>query len=141
MFVRKQPRNEVKIQKGIAQNKNDATENKSETKATAPEEESSNENKSLREELSRVKALLVLSQTTGDYTANEKKIISAIKSEKINQNNDMPVITRSMFMKKYKVSSRFIDSSIRDLIEKKEISREEKNYTKKIKTFSYMMIQ
>jgi hypothetical protein len=106
-----------------------------------PMERSSSENQSLREELDRVKAQLALSQITGEYTANEKKIISAIKSEAINQSTDIPVITRSMFMKKYKVSSRFIDSSIKNLIAKKEINREERDYTKKIKTFSYMMVQ
>ena len=114
MFVRKQPRNEVKIQK------------ESNAQEKPPMERSSSENQSLREELDRVKVQLALSQVIGEYTANEKKIISAIKSETINQNTDIPIITRSMFMKKYRVSSRFIDSSIKNLIAKKEINREER---------------
>ena len=93
----------------------------------------------LKMELAKLKGELV-SSGIGN-TANEKKIVAAIRSESINQNTDEPVISRSMFMKKYKVSSRFIDVSIKSLIGLKIISRAEKDYTKKIKTFCYKLIQ
>ncbi len=93
----------------------------------------------LKLELAKLKGELA-SSGMGN-TANEKKIVTAIKSESINQNTSEPVITRSMFMKKYNVSSRYIDTSIKSLIDLKLISRAEKDYTKKIKTFCYKLVQ
>jgi hypothetical protein len=90
----------------------------------------------LKKELEKAKAELA-AKVNSNHTSNEKKIISAIRSESINQDLSEPIITRSIFIKKYRVSSRFIDISIKKLIEQKEISRSEVDYTKKIKTYSY----
>ena len=90
----------------------------------------------LKKELAKARAELAV-KINSNHTSNEKKIISAIRSESINQNLSEPIITRSIFIKKYRVSSRFIDISIKKLIDQREISRSEAEYTKKIKTYSY----
>jgi len=141
MFVRKQPRDEVKIEKTkvphTVVNKKIAKNIKTEEKPTADAADL----KALQKELDKIKAELALSKINGDYSANEKKVISAIKSEIVGQNVDAPVITRSMLIKKYRVSSRYLDSSIKNLISRGDIKREEKQYTSNIKTFSYKLLQ
>ena len=176
MFVRKQPRNEVEIEKApapevVSEALKTISEKKSEVILETQKEEipteaakasektpakkekvkkeslkaerpssDSEDILALKKELDRVKAELALSQVTGDYSANEKKIISAIRSEVLNQNIETPVITRSMIIKTYRVSSRFIDPSIKSLIARGDIERKEKAYTSNIKTYCYLMV-
>jgi hypothetical protein len=91
----------------------------------------------LKKELKKLQSQLATKTSNIKPTANEKKILSAIRSESINQESPLPIISRNMFLKKYKVSSRFLDSSIKNLINSNIINREERDYTKNIKTFAY----
>jgi hypothetical protein len=74
-------------------------------------------------------------------TKNEEKLLSAIKSERINQGNEKPVISRSMLIKKYGMGNKYLDSSITGLESKGYIERKPVNYSAKIKTNSWMLLK
>ncbi len=74
------------------------------------------------------------------YSKNEEKILSAIKSEVINQKTDEPIMSRSLLIKKYGLNSKYIDKSIKGLELKKAVSRSEVSYSSKIKTFSWKIL-
>jgi hypothetical protein len=137
MRVRKKPRTEVQIErvnpviveKALGQMKI---------------EESINEDieiQTLKLELDQIKAELAVTKSSGNLSANEKKIISAIRSEALAQAIKKPIITRSMFKKTYKVSSRYLDPSIKNLISRGDIVRNQKAYTQNQNTYCYSVVQ
>ena len=95
------------------------------------------------EEIRKLKAKLAKAEggkEKSPYSKNEEKILSAVKSEKINQRTDEPVISRSMLIKKYGLNSKYIDKSIKGLELKKAIARSEVSYSSKITTFSWRVL-
>ena len=73
-------------------------------------------------------------------TKNQEKILVAIRNEILNQNKNQPVITRSMFIKTYRVSSRLFDGSLKDLLAKEVISRKQVVYAGALATFAYEFV-
>jgi hypothetical protein len=91
--------------------------------------------KALEDENSRLK------DTAKILTKNEEKLLSAIKSERINQDKEKPIISRSMLIKKYAMGNKYLDSSITGLESKGYIERKPVNYSAKIKTNSWMLLK
>jgi len=71
---------------------------------------------------------------------NEEKLINAIKSERINQNLDEPIIGRNMLIKKYKMNSKYLDESIKSLELRKIVERKLVPYSSKIMTHSWKLL-
>ncbi len=76
-----------------------------------------------------------------DLTKNEEKIIAAIRSEQINQNNEQPVISTSALRKKYKVSAKYQGQSIKNLTDRGFIERIESPYSGNVKTFRWKILK
>lgn len=106
-----------------------------------PEKNASHNSKSLLEKINKyeaeIEALKLISLKGARPTKNQEKILVAIRNEIINQNTNHPVITRSMFIKTYKVSSRLLDSSLKDLLSKEVIGRKQVVYAGSLATFTY----
>lgn len=90
--------------------------------------------KALEEENSRLK------DTDKALTKNEEKLLSAIKSERINQDIDNPVIGRSKLIKKYSINSKYMDDAIKGLELKGIIERVPVKYSDRIMTNSWRII-
>ena len=76
----------------------------------------------------------------GDHlTKNEKKIITAIKSEMIEQETDKPIISTSMLRKKYRVSAKYQGESVKALTDKNIIKREKTSYSGQVKTYRWIL--
>ena len=88
----------------------------------------------LKEENKRLKS--------GDTTLSkhEEKLLSAIKSEKLNQSTNAPIIGRRMLSEEYKIGRKYLDEAIKGLIEKKLIRIKYVNYTSKIKTSEWEIL-
>lgn len=86
------------------------------------------------------KQIFESSLTYKPLNKNEEKLLSAIKSEIINQDTDEPVIGRSMLLKKYKVNSKYLDDSIKGLEARSLIKRTKVPYTSKIMTNSWKLL-
>jgi hypothetical protein len=71
---------------------------------------------------------------------NEEKLLIAIRSEKINQVINEPIISRNMLIKKYCINSKYLDESIKGLEVKKVIERKEIPYSSKIMTNSWKLL-
>ena len=71
---------------------------------------------------------------------NEEKLLTAIKSEKINQGIKEPIISRNMLIKKYKINSKYLDEAIKSLELRGLIERREIPYSSKIMTNSWKLI-
>jgi len=71
---------------------------------------------------------------------NEVKLINAIRSETLNQDREDPIITRSMFLKKFKINSKYLDSSIRSICERGLVKKTQIPYTTNIMTNSWELI-
>lgn len=82
-----------------------------------------------------------LKEKVSGLTKNEEKILSAIRSEVINQSKDNPIIGRSLLINKYKVGSKYLDSSICGLEAKGYISRTPVKYSAKISTNSWQILK
>lgn len=87
-----------------------------------------------------IEALKIMSAKGIGPTKNQEKILIAIRNEILNQNKKTPVVTRSMFIKTYKVSSRLLDSSIKELLSKEIIIRKKVVYAGALATFEYEII-
>lgn len=72
---------------------------------------------------------------------NEEKLLSAIRSERINQSVEEPIIGRSMLIRKYKMNSKYLDDSIKGLEERKILERREVPYSAKIMTNSWKLLK
>lgn len=71
---------------------------------------------------------------------NEQKLLNAIRSEKLIQENEKPTIGRSRLLNVYKIGPKYLDTAIEGLITKNIIKREEVNYSAKIKTYSWEIL-
>lgn len=71
---------------------------------------------------------------------NEEKLLSAIKSEVINQDTSKPIIGRNMLIKKYKINNKYIDDSIKGLKSRKLVKRTKVPYTANITTYSWEIL-
>lgn len=71
---------------------------------------------------------------------NEEKLLSAIRSERINQSVDEPIIGRGMLIRKYKMNSKYLDDSIKSLEERKAIERRKVPYSAKVMTYSWKLL-
>lgn len=90
--------------------------------------------KALEEENKKLKS------ETSVLSKNENKLLSAIKSERINQDVDKPVIGRSMLIKKYSINSKYIDDAIKGLELKSLIKRTPIKYSDRIMTNSWVLL-
>jgi len=82
-----------------------------------------------------------LTKSSEKITKNEQKVLSAIRSEKISQNQGFPIISRATFMKTYGINSKYLDDSITSLISRKMILREETIYSGNIKTYRWKILE
>ncbi len=87
-----------------------------------------------------IEALKLMGAKGVEPTKNQEKILVAIRNEILNQDKKTPVVTRSMFIKTYKVSSRLLDSSIKELLSKEIISRKKVVYAGALATFEYEIV-
>ena len=101
------------------------------------------------DELSRLKNQLKEAQkeikklktTSSPFTKNEDKIMSAIKSESINQKTDWPIISYNKFRKVYKVSSSYYRPSINSLLDKGSIDKQEAVFSGDVKTYRWKVLE
>ncbi len=97
------------------------------------------------EELSRLKKELeeanhrikTLEEKDSSFTKNERKILSAIRSEEISQETESPVISYNKFRKVYKVSSNYYRPSIESLVRRGIIKQKRIAYSGKVSTFRW----
>lgn len=73
-------------------------------------------------------------------TANENKVLAAIRSEILIQDTSNPQIGRNKLLKKYGINARYLDESILGLETKGLIRRTAVNYSPKIKTFKWEVL-
>lgn len=73
-------------------------------------------------------------------TTNEERLLNAIRSEKILQKKNNPVIGRSKLQNTYKINNRYFDDAIKGLVNKNIIERKQVNYTAKIKTYEWVIL-
>jgi hypothetical protein len=73
-------------------------------------------------------------------TTNEKKLISAIKSEILIQETEEPVISTNKLRKHYKVHPNYFAESLNNLLESGLIAREEACFSGKIQTYKYSLL-
>lgn len=93
------------------------------------------------ERIRELEAMLLKERSINSKTsANEEKVLNAIRCEIMKQKCEQPIITRSMFLKIYKINSRYLDDSISKLIEKKTIAKEEVKYSTKVITHSWRIL-
>jgi hypothetical protein len=83
---------------------------------------------------------LRLKDTGKTLTKNEEKLLSAIKSERINQDRVNPIIGRSKLIKKYCINSKYIDDAIKGLELKNIIKRSPVKYSDRIMTNSWDLL-
>lgn len=96
----------------------------------------------LKLELETLKSALKASNNgERKLNAQEKKIITAIKTEALIQKRNDPILSTTKLRKIYKVSSRYLMPSLDYLIGKNMIERREVVYSGKVTTFSYRIIE
>jgi hypothetical protein len=81
-----------------------------------------------------------LKSGSNSLTKNEEKLLSAIRSEVINQLKDEPIIGRNMLLRIYKINSKYLDDSIKSLESKGIVKRTQVKYSAKIKTNSWKIL-
>lgn len=91
------------------------------------------------EELKKENQLLKLGRK--ELSANEKRILNAIRSEAILQKKDNPIIGRTKLKKEYGINSKYLDSAISGLIQQNIIKRTKISFTKKIITYEWMILR
>jgi hypothetical protein len=91
-------------------------------------------------EIQSLKLTISMNEKSFSPTKNQEKILTAIRNEVINQNKGRPVVTRSMFIKTYRVSSRLLDNSLKDLLTRNIITRSKVIYAGSLATFAYEII-
>tara|TARA_Y100000590_G_scaffold465025_1_gene636061 strand:+ start:5545 stop:6003 length:459 start_codon:yes stop_codon:yes gene_type:complete len=74
-------------------------------------------------------------------TKNEEKVLSAIRSEEVFQENEWPLISTNILRKKYKVHPAYFSKSIDSLLSNGFIDRKEATYSGKIKTYRYKILK
>ena len=95
----------------------------------------------LKKELEEAKKKIqTLESINAPLSKNEEKIISAIRSEAIEQNSDKPIISYNKFRKKYKVSSDYYRPSISGLLNKGLIEQEEAIFSGNVKTYRWKIV-
>lgn len=95
----------------------------------------------LKRELEEAKKKIqTLESTNTPLSKNEEKIISAIRSEAIEQNTDEPIISYNKYRKKYKVSSDYYRPSIKGLLNKGLIEQEEATFSGNVKTYRWKIV-
>jgi hypothetical protein len=96
----------------------------------------------LRAKLAKAEVeILNLKQGRSELTKNEEKILSAIRSEKLSQDSETPIISTSTLRKKYKVSAKYQGQSTKSLIDKGIVSRVEASYSGNVKTYRWKIIE
>lgn len=81
-----------------------------------------------------------LKASSNRLTKNEEKILNAIRSEKLEQQTETPIISTSMLRKKYKVHPNYQAVSIKGLIDKSIIKREEAIFSGSVKTYRWKIL-
>ncbi len=94
-----------------------------------------NKLKMLEEENQRLK------NSNAPLSKNEEKLLSAIRSEILNQSSQAPVIGRTKFLTKLGMNSKYLDDSIKGLVDKKIIERAPVKYSAKIMTNSWKILK
>lgn len=84
--------------------------------------------------------LLLKRSKNGHNTANEIKVLNAIRSEVLIQNRENPVISRNMFIKKYNINVKYFDNAVEQLILKNQIEKIEVKYSIKVITFAWRIL-
>ena len=82
----------------------------------------------------------LLKESRESLTKNENKILSAIRSEKLIQKKERPIIGRTKFLRSYGLNSKFLDDAIKGLIQKEIVKREFVNYSPNIKTSQWEIL-
>lgn len=95
----------------------------------------------LEKEVAKLREENKILKSGATLTKNEEKILNAIRSEKIEQKTEHPIISTSMLRKKYKVSPKYQGKSIKNLIIKRLISRETTSYSGSVKTYKWKIIE
>jgi hypothetical protein len=72
---------------------------------------------------------------------NEEKVLSAIRSERLNQDTESPIISRGKFKREYNINQKYLGDSIKNLITKGMISKAEVKYSAKIVTYKWSIIK
>lgn len=81
-----------------------------------------------------------LKESKAPLTKNENKILNAIRSEKLIQKKERPIIGRTKFLRSYGLNSKFLDDAIKGLLQKKIVKREFVNYSPNIKTSQWEIL-
>ena len=103
-------------------------------------ETSGQELEDLKRVLDQLKEENQLLKSGSSLTKNEEKILNAIRSEKIEQKTEKPILSTSMLRKKYKVSAKYQGESIRGLINKSLIEREKTTFSGNVKTYRWRIL-
>ena len=74
-------------------------------------------------------------------TKNEEKLLNAIRSEVINQECDVPIMTRSYIGKNYGINEKYLGDSIKSLSKKGLIERSPAKTQNNQSTFSWKILQ
>lgn len=72
---------------------------------------------------------------------HESKFLSAIRSECKKQKTEKPVIPRKVFIKEYGIGEKYFGSTVKSLLAKKRIIKEEVIYSGKVPTFCWEEIK
>jgi hypothetical protein len=76
-----------------------------------------------------------------EFTKNEEKVLTAIKSEMINQDKKAPIITRSTFLNKFGINNKYLGVSIDGLITKGYLEKKTVKFSGNINTTSYELLK
>lgn len=77
---------------------------------------------------------------SGTLSKNEEKLLNAIRSEKMLQKVEEPIIGRSRLIKEYKINTKYLDTAISGLEIKGIILRTAVKYSAKIMTNSWKIL-
>jgi len=95
----------------------------------------------LKKELIKLKEENDSLKSNKPLTKNEEKLLNAIRSESIEQKTDLPTISTSVLRKKHKVSAKYQSESIRSLVGKSLIKREETPFSGNVKTYRWQILK
>lgn len=151
MRVRKKPRHEIIIEKNkvveqvaikAITEKKKSTKPKVTTNKDVVADITSSDIQSLQlqheKELDKLKEQLA---SAVKPTINEEKILSAIKSEKLIQETNTPIISRNLLMRQYNLRPKYLDKSIQGLIQKGVIKRTFVKYSSTQNTSQWEILQ
>lgn len=76
-----------------------------------------------------------------NLTKNEEKLLSAIRSEQLNQSTEWPLISTNKIRKSYKVHPAYFAKSLDSLISLGIVERKQATYSGSIKTYKYTILK